>query len=153
MRSCSSLVWFGENILLATPLAGAGGEGPFLELVSQRNIYLEKIVLTPHLITLLLTINYLNIRLRKVYFGFSVSAKMLLEWSEGCVSVPISVRLLEVGLAVLRVGDHRGLPGLPASRADLAVFVSELEGLDQSQGLVHIPTNGEVIDGHLSQLP
>ena len=67
------------------------------------------------------------------------------------VSVPISVRLLEIGLAVFRVGDHRGLAGLPASRADLAVFVSELEGLHQSEGLVNISAHGEIVDCHLSQ--
>ena len=68
------------------------------------------------------------------------------------VSVPISVRLLEIGLAVFRVGDHRGLAGLPASRADLAVLVSELKSLDQSEGLVHVSSNWEIIDSYLSQL-
>ena len=66
--------------------------------------------------------------------------------------VSIRICLLEVGLAVLRVGNHRSLARLPAGWADLAVFVSELEGLDQSEGLVNIPAHGEIVDGHLSQL-
>ena len=68
-----------------------------------------------------------------------------------CLLVSIRIRLLEVGLAVLRVGDHRGLAGLPASRADLSVLVSVLEGLDQPQGLVHGPSHRQIVHGDLSE--
>ena len=77
---------------------------------------------------------------------------LLLLSCSGYVLVSISVDFLEVGLAVLGVGDHRGLAGLPASRADLAVFVSVLEGLHQSEGLVNISAHGEIVDRHLSEL-
>eukprot|EP00094_Tigriopus_californicus_P001160 TCALIF_01122-PB protein Name:"Protein of unknown function" AED:0.47 eAED:1.00 QI:0/0/0/1/0/0/3/0/76 len=34
----------------------------------------------------------------------------------------------------------------PAGRTHLSVLIGELEGLNQSQGLVHITTNGKVVD-------
>ena len=148
VRSCSSQVWFGENILDSTYLPGC--EGPFLEFVSQNYLF-GKLFHTKFYITPLLTINYLNIKLRSLLWFF-----WLCQNASGVerelVLVPISIRLLEVGLAVLGVGDHRGLAGLPASWADLAVFVCVLEGLDQSESLVHISAHGEIVDRHLSQL-
>lgn len=42
-------------------------------------------------------------------------------------------------------------PGLPARRTDLPVSVRVLEGLDQSQRLVHGAPNREIIHGDLAQ--
>jgi len=49
------------------------------------------------------------------------------------------------------VGLHGLLARTPAGGADFAVFVGELEGLDQSQGLVDISADGEIVDGHLAE--
>ena len=74
-------------------------------------------------------------------------------FSRSDVLVLDSVGLLEVGLTVFGVGNHRGLARLPASGTDLAVLVRELEGLHQSEALVHVTTHWEIIDGYLPQLP
>lgn len=42
-------------------------------------------------------------------------------------------------------------PGLPARRTDLPVSVRVLEGLDQSQRLVHGAPDREIIHGDLAQ--
>lgn len=42
-------------------------------------------------------------------------------------------------------------PGLPARRTDLSVSVCVLEGLDQSQRLVHGAPDREIIHGDLAQ--
>ena len=41
--------------------------------------------------------------------------------------------------------------GLPFGRTHLAVFVTVLEGLHQSQDLIYIPADGCVIELHVSQ--
>lgn len=40
--------------------------------------------------------------------------------------------------------------GVPVGRADLAVLVGELEGIDQAEGLVDAAADGEVVDGDLA---
>merc|ERR1719414_2293568 len=70
----------------------------------------------------------------------------------GYVLVSISVDFLEVALAVLGVRNHRGLPWLPPSWADLSVLVSVLEGLHQPQSLVNVPPHRQVVHGDLPQL-
>ena len=39
----------------------------------------------------------------------------------------------------------------PSRRANLPVFVSELEGLHQPQRLVNVPPDGQVVHGDLAQ--
>lgn len=58
----------------------------------------------------------------------------------------------EVGLGSLGVGLHGICTGLPASGTHLSVLVSELEGLYQSQGLIHGATHWQVIHGDLTQV-
>ena len=60
---------------------------------------------------------------------------------------------LKVLLRTRHVRLDRLGPGLPARGADLAVLVSELEGLDETEGLVHGPSDGEVVDRDLAEDP
>ena len=46
---------------------------------------------------------------------------------------------------------HGLLARAPTGGTDFTVFVGELEGLDQSQGLVDISADGEIVDGHLAE--
>ena len=65
----------------------------------------------------------------------------------------IIVKLLrEVDLLVRLVGNDCFLTRLPVSRADGAILVSELEGLDESNGLVDGATDGVVVDLHGAKL-
>jgi hypothetical protein len=41
------------------------------------------------------------------------------------------------------------ISGIPVGRADLAVLVRELEGIDEAEGLVYAAADGEVVDGDL----
>lgn len=63
----------------------------------------------------------------------------------------LTTGLGEVLQAALGVSLHGLATGLPASGADLAVLVGELEGLDQTQGLVDVSAHGQVVDGDLAQ--
>ena len=49
------------------------------------------------------------------------------------------------------VGDHSSLARGPLSGANLTVLISELEGLDESEGLLDVSANGEIVDGELSE--
>jgi len=49
------------------------------------------------------------------------------------------------------VGDHGGFTGLPLGGADFAVFVSELEGFDQTENLIDVSADGEIVDGELTE--
>lgn len=51
----------------------------------------------------------------------------------------------------LTLNTHRVTPWLPARRTDLPVSVRVLEGLDQSQRLVHGAPDREIIHGDLAQ--
>ena len=66
---------------------------------------------------------------------------------------PILVKLLVDFIKVLQrllgVWFDGGRVRGPASRANLSVLLHKLESLHQSEGLVHTPTHGEIIDGHL----
>jgi len=59
---------------------------------------------------------------------------------------------LEVGLGALGVWLHGGRSWLPAGRAHLAVLVGKLEGLNQAQCLIHVTTDGQIVDGYLAQI-
>lgn len=48
------------------------------------------------------------------------------------------------------IGDHGLRAGLPLGRANLTVFIGELEGLDETDVLVDVSTNGEIIDRQMS---
>jgi len=58
----------------------------------------------------------------------------------------------EVLFAAFDIRLHCFFARPPASGTNLAMLVGELESLNQSQGLVHIPTNGQVVDSHLPQV-
>jgi len=60
--------------------------------------------------------------------------------------------LREVVLRAFRVRLHGSLARLPASGADLAVLVGELESLQQPQRLVHASPHREIVDRDLPQL-
>lgn len=49
------------------------------------------------------------------------------------------------------IGDHGSLSGFPSGGADFTMFVSVHEGLDESQGLINVTSNGEVRDGGVSE--
>lgn len=46
---------------------------------------------------------------------------------------------------------HGLLSRAPSGGADFAVFVGELEGLDQPQSLVDVSAHGQIVDGHLAE--
>lgn len=77
---------------------------------------------------------------------------------QGYPPLPLNIILyliinsLEVLLRLVGISDHGLVAGLPSSGADLSVFISVLERLDQTQSLVHTATHGQVIDGHLTQI-
>lgn len=58
----------------------------------------------------------------------------------------------EVFLRLLRVSDHGLGTGFPVGRADLTVFIGELECLYQAEGFVDAASNGQIIDGHLAEI-
>lgn len=57
----------------------------------------------------------------------------------------------EIFQTSLGVGLHALAAVLPAGRADLAVLIGELEGLNEADGLLDIATDGKVIDGDLTK--
>lgn len=63
-----------------------------------------------------------------------------------------AVDLLEVGQRLLGLGSHGSITLLPVGRADLAKLVGELEGVNETEGLVDGTANGEVVDGDLGEL-
>lgn len=63
----------------------------------------------------------------------------------------LTAGLGEVLQATLGVSLHGLATRLPAGGANLAVLVGELEGLDQTQGLVDVAAHGQVVDGDLAQ--
>jgi len=73
-------------------------------------------------------------------------------WSYAHSGTPISelVDSREVIHRLDRISFHGLGPGLPVCRADLAVDVGVLEGVDQSQSLINIASNRQVVDGDLA---
>lgn len=63
----------------------------------------------------------------------------------------LTAGLGEVLQASLGVSLHGVAARLPAGGADLAVLVGELERLDQTEGLVDVAADGQVVDGDLAQ--
>lgn len=67
----------------------------------------------------------------------------------------IAVGGLALGSKVLQAALGVGLHSLaalrPAGRADLAVLLGELESLDETDGLLDIAADGQVVDGDLSE--
>lgn len=61
------------------------------------------------------------------------------------------LHLGEVLLRALGVGLHGGRSGRPVRRANLAVLVRKLEGLDEAQHLVDRAPDGQVVDGLLAE--
>lgn len=57
----------------------------------------------------------------------------------------------EVLKAALGIGLHTLATLLPAGGADLAVLVGELEGLDETDGLLDVAADGQVVDGDLAE--
>lgn len=53
-------------------------------------------------------------------------------------------------VVLLGVRDHGLGSGLPVGRAHFSVHVHELEGLDESQVLIGISADGEIVDGGVS---
>jgi hypothetical protein len=49
------------------------------------------------------------------------------------------------------IGDHSSLTGLPSGRADFTMFVSVLEGLDESEDFINVTADGEIGDAHVSE--
>lgn len=67
------------------------------------------------------------------------------------VTVGLAIGSSEVLQAALGVGLH-GLATLhPAGGADLAVLVGELEGVDETDGLLDVAADGEIVDGDLAE--
>jgi hypothetical protein len=60
------------------------------------------------------------------------------------IDVALGVRCQVLGNAVSR-GLHSLLAFAPIGRADLAMFLGELQGVDQPQGLVNASAQGKVI--------
>jgi hypothetical protein len=60
--------------------------------------------------------------------------------------------LCEVVCDSLLARLHGLLSRLPAGGAHLSVLVSELKRLHQAEDLVNVPADGEVVDGHLTDL-
>lgn len=49
------------------------------------------------------------------------------------------------------IGDHSSLTGLPSGRADFTMFVSVLEGLNESEDFINVTADGEIGDAHVSE--
>jgi hypothetical protein len=58
---------------------------------------------------------------------------------------------VEVLLGGVRIGLHGEVSRLPVGRADLAVLVDELEGLNQADDLVDVAADGKIVDGDLAE--
>jgi hypothetical protein len=59
------------------------------------------------------------------------------------------MHLLEIRLIPLGGGLDGGLAGVPIRGAHFAVFICELEGIDEAEGFIYGAADGEVIDGYL----
>lgn len=61
--------------------------------------------------------------------------------------------LAEVLFGLIHIGLNGGWVclGVPVGRAHFAVLFDELEGLDQTQYLVHRTSDGQIVDGVLAQ--
>lgn len=64
------------------------------------------------------------------------------------VGLTLSSKVLE---AALGVSLHSLAALVPSSRADLAVLISELESLDETDGFLDVATDGKIVDGDLSE--
>ena len=76
---------------------------------------------------------------------------ILAELFHGICPVASQIRvklLLEVDLFVRLIWHDCRLAWLPVGRAHLAVLVGELEGLDQTECLIHRSADGIIIDLH-----
>jgi len=62
----------------------------------------------------------------------------------------LGVGLLEVGFAALGVGLHGVISRLPVGGADLAMLISELEGINQAEDLIDVSADGRVVHGDVA---
>jgi len=58
---------------------------------------------------------------------------------------------VEVVERAFGVGLHGGATRLPACWADLTMFIGELEGLNEAEGLVDRSADWKVVDGDLAE--
>lgn len=58
----------------------------------------------------------------------------------------------EVGLGLSRISLHGKVSRLPVGRADLAVNLDELEGLDQANDLIDVTADRKIIAGDLTEV-
>lgn len=95
----------------------------------------------------------LSIRLAKVFLALDGISHHLQERSQIIVGGEKFLELLstEINSNDLSSFTHRLASWLPSGRTHFAVLVGELEGLNQSQHLVHGASNGQVIHGDVSQ--
>jgi len=63
----------------------------------------------------------------------------------------LGLGFVEVVEGAFGVGLHGGAARLPASWADLAVLIGELEGLNQAEGFVDRSANWKIVDGDLAE--
>jgi hypothetical protein len=63
----------------------------------------------------------------------------------------LGLGFVEVVEGAFGVGLHGGAARLPASWADLAVLIGELEGLNQTEGLIDRSANWKIVDGDLAE--
>ena len=59
--------------------------------------------------------------------------------------LPVVVQLLAA------LGVHSGLSRSPPRRANFAVLIGKLEGLEQSKGLLHTSSDTRIVDRHVSK--
>merc|ERR1712198_244252 len=64
----------------------------------------------------------------------------------------VSICLIEISLALLRIWNHCWFTWLPASWTHLSMFVRKLESLKESECFIHISSNRKIINSDLSQL-
>lgn len=122
--------------LVLTRVGSHSSSGPLLGLASQNNIVSH--------ISLFIDLSWENPLLNTwtLRKGGGVSA------AEGPRLTTLLSKVLE---AALGVSLHGLAAGLPVGGADLAVLVGELEGLDETEGLVDVAADGQVVDGDLAQ--
>ena len=65
--------------------------------------------------------------------------------------VSLFVDIFEIGEGLGGVSVHGLGSGLPVGRADLAVLLDELEGLDKPDDFVYVAADGKVVHGDLAK--